>query len=63
MVVKILDGCSINQRFWTFAAGLTDVEVIITVTDTRSGLSKTYSNPQATPFAPIQDASAFASCP
>jgi streptogramin lyase len=63
MVVKVLDGCSTNQHQWAFAAGLTNVEVTTTVTDTFSGLSKTYTNAQGTPFAPIQDTAAFASCP
>jgi streptogramin lyase len=62
MVVKVLDGCSANQHHWVFAAGLTNVEVTTTVTDTYTGLSKTYTNPQGTPFAPIQDTAAFATC-
>ncbi len=61
-VVKVLDGCSANQHHWAFAAGLTNVEVTTTVTDTYTGLSKTYTNPQGTPFAPIQDTAAFATC-
>ncbi len=63
MVVKVLDGCASNHHQWVFAAGLTNVEVTTTVTDTFSGLSKTYTNPQGTPFAPIQDTAAFATCP
>ncbi len=61
-VIKVLDGCGVNGRFWIFAAGLTDVEVELTVTDTVSGEVQTYTNPQGTPFAPIQDTSAFAGC-
>ncbi len=63
MVVKVLDGCASNHHQWVFAAGLTNVEVTTTVTDTFSGLAKTYTNPQGTPFAPIQDTAAFATCP
>ena len=63
MVVKVLDGCASNQHQWVFAAGLTNVEVTTTVTDTFAGLAKTYTNPQGTPFAPIQDTAAFAACP
>ncbi len=62
-VVKVLDGCALNQRYWVFAGGLTDVRVELTVTDTATGIPKTYVNPQGTPFQPIQDTSAFASCP
>jgi hypothetical protein len=63
MVIKVLNGCDFNSRYWTFAGGLTDVNVIMTVTDTQTGSVKTYTNPQGTPFQPIQDTSAFATCP
>ena len=32
-----------NSRYWTFAGGLTDVNVILTVTDTQTGAIKTYT--------------------
>ena len=63
VVVKILDGCSFDSSFWVFAGGLTDVNVVTTVTDTQTGVVKVYTNPQGTPFQPIQDTSAFATCP
>jgi plastocyanin len=62
-VVKVLDGCGLNQRHLVFAGGLTDVRVELTVTDTATGIPKTYVNPQGTSFQPIQDTGAFASCP
>jgi hypothetical protein len=62
MVVKVLDACSYNQRFWVFAGGLTNVRVTLTVTDTAKGTVKTYSNPQGAAFQPIQDTGAFATC-
>jgi hypothetical protein len=62
MVIKVLDACALNQKFWVFAGGLTDVQVDITVTDTRAETSKTYRNPQQTAFQPIQDTGAFATC-
>jgi hypothetical protein len=61
-VVKVLDGCGLNQRFWAFAAGLTNVQVATTVTDAWTGAGKTYENRQGTPFAPIQDADAVDAC-
>lgn len=61
-VIKILNGCPVNDRFWVFAGGLTNVQVSLTVTDTHTGATKTYTNPQGTPFAPIQDTAAFATC-
>ena len=63
MVVKVLNGCALNSSYWTFAGGLTNVNVRLTVTDTQTGAVKTYTNPQGTPFQPIQDTSAFATCP
>jgi hypothetical protein len=62
MVAKVLDACSFGQRFWLFAGGLTNVEVEMTVTDTETGAVQSYSNPQRTPFQPIQDTDAFATC-
>jgi hypothetical protein len=62
IVVKVLGGCSVNGHYWNFLAGLTNVEVTTTVTDTQTGQSKVYTNPAGTAFAPVQDTSAFA-CP
>ena len=33
-IVKVLNSCTFNSRFWVFAAGLTDVNVVLTVRDT-----------------------------
>lgn len=63
LVVKVLDGCGVNGRYWVFAGGLTDTRVRITVTDTLREVVRQYSNPQGTPFKPVQDTSAFATCP
>jgi hypothetical protein len=62
LVVKVVDGCVVNSSHWVFAGGLTDVAVVLTVTDTQTGAVKVYRNPQGTPFQPIQDTSAF-TCP
>lgn len=59
-VVKIVDGCGLNQKFWFFAGGLTDVLASLRVTDRVTGAVRIYENPQGTPFQPIQDTSAFA---
>ncbi|HYH44823.1 MAG TPA: serine protease [Thermoanaerobaculia bacterium] len=63
MVVKLVNACGLNSRYWVFAAGLTNVRVVTTVTDTSTGTVKTYTNPQGTAFAPLQDTNAFATCP
>jgi hypothetical protein len=62
-VVKVLDACAIGDRFWVFAAGLTDVAATLTVTDTITGATRTYDNPQSTPFRPVIDTDAFVGCP
>jgi hypothetical protein len=62
VVIKVLDGCPLNNSFWVFAGGLTNVRVVITVTDTVTGTVRTFVNPQGTAFQPIQDTSAF-TCP
>jgi hypothetical protein len=63
MVIKVLNACGYNSRFWVYAGGLTNVQVNVTVTDTMTGTAKTYTNPQGTGFKPIQDTSAFSTCP
>jgi len=63
MVLKVLNGCGVNNNFWVYAGGLTNVKVTMTVTDTSNGTVKTYNNPQSTPFQPIQDTGAFNTCP
>jgi hypothetical protein len=64
LVVKVLNGCALNRSYWIFAGGLTDVQVVLTVTDTLLGGVKAYLNPQTTAYRPLQDTSAFLnSCP
>ncbi len=63
MVIKVLDACGVNRRFWVFAGGLTNVQADITVTDTRTGTQKHFSNRQGVQFKPIQDTDALATCP
>ena len=64
MVIKALNACALSPgRYWIFAGGLTNVRVVMTVTDTQTGVVKTYVNPQGTPFQVILDTDAFATCP
>ncbi len=64
MVLKVLNACGApTPRYWVFAGGLTNVDVVTTVTDTQAGRVKTYINPQSTAFQTVQDTSAFATCP
>ena len=58
LVVKVLDGTAINGHYWVFYGALSDVQYTITVTDTLSGASRTYDNPQGT-LASVADTAAF----
>jgi len=60
VVVKVVDGTSFNGRFWVFAAGLSNVEYTLTVTDTAEGAVKTYFNPSGR-LGSLADAAAFPS--
>jgi hypothetical protein len=63
LVVKVVDACAPPfERFWFFAAGLTNVAVEIEVEDTLSGETRRYSNAAGRAFRPIQDTTAFATC-
>jgi hypothetical protein len=63
IVIKVLDACAINDSYWVFAGGLTDVMIDLTVFDTETGALRQYQNPVGTAFRPIQDTSAFRTCP
>ena len=62
MIVKVLNACSIGSNLWVFASGLTNVQVTLKITDSTTGKTRTYSNPNGLAFLPIQDTSAFV-CP
>jgi virginiamycin B lyase len=59
IIVKILNGCASNQKYWVFISGGTNVGMIITVSDTVTGEVHTYYNRDLTPFAPVQDTRAL----
>jgi hypothetical protein len=61
LTVKFKNAC-LNpfNRYWLFVAGLTNVEVTITVCSiSRPGLCRTYHNDPGEAFGPIQDTDAF----
>jgi hypothetical protein len=57
--LKVVDGCALNGHFWIFDAGLTDVETRLFVTDSQTGVVRSYVNPQGTAFPPNQDVNGF----
>jgi hypothetical protein len=44
LVVKVLDGRAVNNRFWVFFGALSDVEYWVNVRDTQTGKSRRYHN-------------------
>jgi hypothetical protein len=58
LMIKILDGRTINGKFWVFFGALSDVDYTITVTRTETGEVKTYHNPHGT-LASRADTAAF----
>ncbi|HVS64846.1 MAG TPA: hypothetical protein VMT85_15235 [Thermoanaerobaculia bacterium] len=63
VVLKVLDACAFAQSYWVFAGGLTNVQVTIVVSDTIDGATRTYLNELGEAFLPVQDTSAFSTCP
>jgi hypothetical protein len=63
LVAKVLNGCGVNNRYWVFLAGLTNVSVTVTVDDTLTGETQSYTSPLGQPFLPVQDTKAFACTP
>jgi hypothetical protein len=62
MLVKVLNACTVNGKFWVFFSAGTNVGFRVTVHDTVTGATKIYVNPDLNPAPPLQDTSAF-SCP
>ncbi|HVT58410.1 MAG TPA: hypothetical protein VHR45_08415 [Thermoanaerobaculia bacterium] len=58
LVVKILDKRDLNNAFWVFYGAMSTVEYHITITDTATGLVRTYSNPSGH-LASFADTNAF----
>jgi hypothetical protein len=63
LLVKVLDGCGINNRKWVYAAGTTDQHFQLIVTDVKSGVTKRYFNYNGLAAPAITDNDAFATCP
>lgn len=45
VLVKVLDGRAVNGSYWVFFGGLTDLEYTVTVSDSETGLTKSYRKP------------------
>lgn len=58
VVAKVLDGTPLNGHHWYFAGALSNVEYTVTVTDTVTGVSRSYRNP-AGAFRSVADTAAL----
>jgi ELWxxDGT repeat protein len=57
-VIKVLDGQGVNGHVWVFYGALSDVSYTLTVTDTQTGLTRRYFNPQGQ-LASVGDTQGF----
>ena len=58
VLVNVIDGRSINGKYWVFGGSLTDVEFVVTVKNRATGAIKTIHNPPGA-FAGFSDSDAF----
>lgn len=63
IMVKALNGCGLNNRYWIFSAATTNVFYRMEVLDVRAGVQKIYFNYPGPPAPAVTDVNAFATCP
>ena len=59
VLIKVLDGCALNDHVWVYGASTTDLGYSIRVTDTATGIEREYRNEPGVPASAITDATAF----
>ncbi|MGE5233129.1 MAG: hypothetical protein ACM3OB_03385 [Acidobacteriota bacterium] len=59
MLIKVLDGCTLNDHYWIFMAATTDVGFTVTVRDSVTGGIVSHANPDRTAAIPVQATSAL----
>jgi hypothetical protein len=62
--VKAVDACELDdyENFWIFASAVTDIQVLLRVTDSWTGDQRHYFNPIGRAMVPILDTHAFDGC-
>jgi hypothetical protein len=60
--VKVLDGCALNQRFWVYTAGSTDVGYTLTIKDLVGDAMVVYDNRLGQLAGTVADVTALATC-
>ena len=59
VLVKILDACTLNGKFWVLTAAATTVEYTTTIFDLETGAVWSYDNPLGFPSPAVTDIEAF----
>lgn len=59
LMVKVLDGCSINGHYWVFAAASTDVAYDVVVTDLLTARTYSFGNRAGEPAVALTELNAF----
>ena len=62
LLIKVLNGCGLNDHFWVFTAATTDLQYELAVTDSWTGYRSTYTNTSGTASPAVTDIEAFATC-
>jgi hypothetical protein len=62
MLVKMIDGCPLNDRFWVFAAAATNVEYTLTVSDLVAHQTRVFRNDLGDTARALTATDAFATC-
>ncbi len=63
VMVKSINGCALNSRYWLFSAATTNVFYRLEAFDIRAGVNKVYFNYPGPPAPAVTDTNAFATCP
>lgn len=62
VMVKVLNGCGLNDRYWVFSAATTNVHYRTEVFDRLRGVNKVFFNYPGPPAPAVTDTNAFATC-
>lgn len=63
LLVKVVDGCPVNNYKWVFSAATTDVHYQLIATDLTTGATRRYFNYEFVAAPAVTNTTAFATCP
>ena len=63
LLVKVIDDCAGSGHHWVFVGAATNLQYLLTMTDTRTGQVRVYFNPQGVSPQAVTDTYAFEGCP